>query len=289
MKYVLILAFCLATLFFIDTASASTYGVVTGSTVNVRSYAQISYNLVSQVNRGQKVQILDVDGDFFRVHVGDYSYVYISRDWVNISSTRGTVNYHGLFIYDLPCHEDGHPIGSLHSGMSVTVVSRFDDWLGIIHEDGYVFVEATHIAIPHFVELQPSTINDNTAGSLGLADDIVNFAMRYLGTRYVFGGKTPSGFDCSGLMVYVMRNFDISLYRRSADMARNGVHVNRGDIQRADLLFFATMGGNRISHVGLYIGGGQMIHSANVSTGVRISNIHSDYFRTRFVTARRVI
>jgi len=267
-----------------DTASASTHGVVTANSVNVRSYADVnSDNRVSQVNRNQAVEILDVDGDFFRVHVGDLQYVYIARQFVSITQTLGTINYDMVSIYNLPRHEGGEPISQLMSGQTITLTSGYENWLGFYYMDEPAFIEATHVAIPAFVQLPAARI------SLALADEIVQFAHRYLGTRYVFGGTTPSGFDCSGFMTYVMNQFGISLYRRSADMARNGVQVNRRDIAPADLLFFATGGGGRISHVGMYIGGGRMIHAPNARDGVRITDINSSYWSPRFVTARRVI
>lgn len=285
MKLVLMIAICLGAVWFMsDIADASTRGVVTANSVNVRSYADVNGdNRVTQVNRGQAVEVLDVDGNFFRVHVSGYEYVYIYRDFVNITETVGTVNYYTIYVYDLPRQEGGQPISKLFSGQVITLTSGFENWFGFTYMDEPAFVEAANVAIPAFVQLPAARI------SFTLADDVVAFARQYLGSRYVFGGMSPSGFDCSGFMVYIMQNFDISLYRRSSDMARNGVQVNRSDISPGDLVFFATGGGGRISHVGLYIGGGQMIHAANPRCGVRISNIHSDYFRTRFVTARRVL
>ena len=285
MKYVLMIAICIGAVWFMsDTADASTRGVVTGNNVNVRSYADVnSNNRVTQVSRGQAVEVLDVDGDFFRVHVGDLKYVYISRDFINITETVGTINYDWIYFYDLPRDEGGQRIGQFISGQTITLTSAFYNWLGFTFMDEPAFIEATHVAKPAFVQLPSARI------SFTLADEVVEFAKRYFGYRYVFGGTTPSGFDCSGFMVYIMGHFGISLYRRSTDMARNGVQVNRSDIMPGDLLFFATMGGGRVSHVGMYIGGGRMIHAANSRCGVRFSDIHSDYFRTRFVTARRVI
>ena len=285
MKFVLMIAICLGAIWLVaDVASASTSGVVTANNVNVRSYADVnSDNRISQVNRGRVVEVLGVDGDFYRVHVGELEYVYIFRQFVNIIETLGTVNFSLVYVYDLPRHEGGQPISHLFGGEVITITSGFENWFGFTYMDESAFIEATHVAIPYFVQLPESRI------SLSLADEVVQFAKQFLGYRYVHGGATPSGFDCSGFMTYIMRNFNISLYRRSSDMARNGVHVNRSDISTADLLFFATGGGGRISHVGLYIGGGRMIHAPNVRDGVRITDINSNYWSPRFVTARRVI
>jgi len=286
MKFVLMIAICLGAIWLMaDVASASTRGVVTANNVNVRSYADVdSDNRVSQVNRGQVVEVLGVDSGFYRVHVGEFEYVYIYRQFINITETLGTVNFSSVYVYDLPRHEGGQPISHLVGGEVITVTSSVENWFTFTYMDEPAFIEATHVAIPYFVQLPEVRI------SLSLADEVVQFAKQFLGYRYVFGGTTPSGgFDCSGFMIYVMRHFDVSLYRRSSDMARNGVQVSRSNIAPADLLFFATGGGGRISHVGLYIGGGRMIHAPNARDGVRITDINSSYWSPRFVTARRVI
>ena len=275
----------LCALIMIDTAYADTRGVVTGNVVNVRSSAEVNdANRIMQVPRGTEVEITGADGDFFRVNVGELEAVYISSDWVRVSETRGDLTYL-VMVYNLPRELGGYSIGSLNGGTSIVVTGEFYDWYEFYYADGFAFVETTHVTIPEFVELSRARI----PGISGLGDEIADFALTLLGIRYVHGGMSRNGFDCSGFVGYVLRQFDISVYRRSVDMARNGVHVNRGDIERGDLLFFATTGGSRISHVGIYIGGGRMVHAANRRSGVRISDINNSYFAPRFVTARRVV
>jgi len=277
----------LCTLLITNTVHAYTRGVVTGEVVNVRAYSEINYsNRLFQVNRGQALEILGVCGDFFRANINGVENVYISRDWVQISETSGTLNYSSLFIYDLPRQEGGVPISQVNGDSTITVVSSFESWFGINYNGALAFVEKSYLSIPYFVELQTARI----PGATTFGQEIVAFAKQYLGTRYAFGGTTSAGFDCSGFMLYIMRNFGISLNRVSRDQAANGVHVNRSDIQPADLVFFAASpGGSRITHVGMYIGGGQFIHASTWNTGVRISELNSNHHSTRFVTARRVI
>ena len=119
--------------------------------------------------------------------------------------------------------------------------------------------------------------------------DVVNYAKQYLGYRYVYGGSTPStGFDCSGFTSYVYKHFGISLSRSSKAQASNGRAVSKSDLQVGDILCFArTSGSKTVGHVGIYIGGGKFIHSANSNTGVIISNVDgAGYY---YITARRVI
>jgi len=277
----------LCTLLISTTAYAYTRGVVTGEVVNVRAYSEINYgNRLFQVNRGEVIEIVGVCGDFFRANIDGSENVYISREWVEILETSGTLSDCSIFIYDLPRQEGGVPISQADSNLAVTVVSSFENWFGIIYGGELAFVEKSYLSIPYFVELQTAHIP--TATTLG--QEIVEFAKQYLGARYVWGGTTPAGFDCSGFMTYILRNFGISVNRSSRDMVRNGVHVDRSDIQPADLVFFsASPGGSRITHVGMYIGGGRFIHASTWNTGVRISDFNSAYHRPRFVAARRVI
>ncbi len=120
--------------------------------------------------------------------------------------------------------------------------------------------------------------------------EIIDYAKRFLGVKYVWGGTTSKGFDCSGYVQYVFNHFDISLSRTSAAQAKNGTAVKKADLLPGDLVFFDTDGGkNRINHVGIYIGGGKMIHSSSQHKGVVISAIDSGFYSKTYMTARRVL
>jgi len=103
--------------------------------------------------------------------------------------------------------------------------------------------------------------------------EVVSIAKRYLGARYVWGAEGPNTFDCSGFTMYVYRQVGVSLPRVSRDQIHAGQRVSRSDLQPGDLVFF----GNPIHHVGIYVGGGMMIHSPRTGDVVKISPLHSDY------------
>lgn len=111
---------------------------------------------------------------------------------------------------------------------------------------------------------------------------VLDYAYRFLGTPYVWGGTTPSGFDCSGFTQYVYRNFGVNLPRVSRSQATSGTKVSYANLQAGDLVFFGTGG---ISHVGIYIGGGNMIHSPRPGKSVEITTMRYH----NFITARRVL
>ena len=119
---------------------------------------------------------------------------------------------------------------------------------------------------------------------------LVDFAMQFNGYPYVWAGNTPSGFDCSGFTQYVVQNvygYDIT---HSTDIqAGYGSYVAWGEWAPGDLVFFTNTGGSGYySHVGIYIGDGQMIHAENEDTGVRISSLYSDYYSSHYATAVRL-
>lgn len=115
---------------------------------------------------------------------------------------------------------------------------------------------------------------------------LVNEAAKYLGTKYVYGGTSPSGFDCSGLVQYACRKQGISVGRSSRDQFGNGVSVSRENLQPGDLVFFKK--GGSISHVGIYAGNGQMIHSPQTGKTVCYTSIDTLSRRASYAGARRV-
>lgn len=276
--------FLLITILFSTTAYANnTYAVVIGSVVNLRTYGEISYtNRIAQTTRGTIIKIHGTSGEFFRATVDGLAYVYISREWVRITQTTGTVTAEYARVLDLPYEAGGVEIAVAHYGDFLTVTSVYENWYGIEFGGEIAFVEQKNVEIPYFAELPTARLGNS------LADIIIENAKNYIGTRYLWGGTSPAGFDCSGFMVYLLSPHGINLYRRSRDMAHNGVHVSRDMLQRGDLVFFNSGGNGPINHVGMYIGYGQFIHSSSQSGGgVRIDNLNNAH--NRFVTARRVI
>ncbi len=124
-------------------------------------------------------------------------------------------------------------------------------------------------------------------------NNILKDAEKYLGTPYKFGGITSSGFDCSGFTVKVFEENDFKLPRRSSDQAEAGQEIDIKDVKPGDLLFFATAGGSKVSHVGIVhdIGNDgevKFIH-ASTSKGVIISSLNEKYWNQAYLHAQRVL
>ena len=131
---------------------------------------------------------------------------------------------------------------------------------------------------------------ESSVGSSSEGKEVVEFAKKYLGYKYVAGGSSPStGFDCSGFTTYVFRNFGVSLNRSSKDQIKNGTAVSKSNLQPGDIVIFKNQGKTAIGHVGIYIGSGNFIHAANKKEGVVITALSSSYYSQRYVGARRVI
>ena len=119
----------------------------------------------------------------------------------------------------------------------------------------------------------------------GKGSNVVATAQQYIGSKYIYGGTTPKGFDCSGFTSYVYKLHGVSLSRTAAGQYSNGVAVNRSDLQPGDLVMFGRSG---INHVAIYVGGGKIVHAANASRGVTIDTINSGYYNKTYVGARRI-
>jgi cell wall-associated NlpC family hydrolase len=111
---------------------------------------------------------------------------------------------------------------------------------------------------------------------------VVGIAMQYLGIPYVYGGASPSGFDCSGFVMYVFAQVGVSLPHNAAAQYGYGMPVSRDQLQPGDLVFF-----NGLGHDGIYIGGGQFIHSPHTGDVVKISSL-SGWYSSTWVGARRL-
>jgi len=113
----------------------------------------------------------------------------------------------------------------------------------------------------------------------------------FKGGKYVWGGTSPKGFDCSGYVQYLYKKHNINLPRTAWAQSKKGEPVNIHNLQKGDLLFFLTdkKRGIPVTHVGIYLGNGKFIHAASRKKGIIISPIDHGYYAQKFVSARRVV
>lgn len=182
----------------------------------------------------------------------------------------------------------GTVLGTLQFGDAVTVTGTCsNDWRRISYNGMTGYVSGSYLtdSKPDLSTYDPSTAV--TTGS-GTATEIANFAYSFVGYSYVYGGASPStGFDCSGLMYYVLTQYGYSMNRVADDQMNQGSYVERSNLQVGDLVFFGY--GDYADHVGMYIGNGNFVHASTPSTGVRVNSLNETYYTTRYIGARRII
>jgi cell wall-associated NlpC family hydrolase len=140
--------------------------------------------------------------------------------------------------------------------------------------------------IDRFLIVTPIPFPDSKSPELGEA--IVQTASRFIGTPYRWGGNSrQDGVDCSGLTLTVFRLNGLKLPRSSYAQYQKGRPVPRHALKKGDLVFFDTKGGGRVSHVGIYSGSGGFIHAPGRGKDVRKASIANDYFKSRYIGARR--
>ncbi len=222
---------------------------------------------------------------------------YISGNSVNFRKTPNTT---------------GEIITKLTRNTKVTVFEQSDGWAEIEYDGNRGYVSIDYISDTEIqttsrssesrtntakTETEKNTNTQSTAKSASqepkvtgtfTGADVVAYAKKYLGCKYVYGGSSPSGFDCSGFTSYVYKHFGVSLSRTSSGQASNGRKVSKGELQVGDIVCFSSSSkSKKIGHVGIYIGGGKFIHAANSRKGVITSNVTGGGYY--FVTASRVI
>jgi hypothetical protein len=156
------------------------------------------------------------------------------------------------------------------------------------------YVHASFIAWTQMAALEEGNDGGRTereaghGGGASGGNEIVDFAMRYEGHPYVYAGDGPRAFDCSGFTMFVIgKTLGIDITHDMFVQYDMGSQVGRNDLQPGDLVFFKNTFRRGLSHTGIYIGGGQFIHAENESTGVRISDLDSDYYSSRWYGAVR--
>lgn len=169
----------------------------------------------------------------------------------------------------------------LWQGNRVKVIGQSSGWYKIRLSDGRTgWVSGAYLKLDTQATTRQQKINT-----------VIATAKSLLGTPYVWGGRSfaDGGYDCSGFTQYVYGKVGITLNRVSVDQAKQGLAVSRANLQPGDLVFYSFAGDGRISHVGIYIGYGKMIHSPKAGDVVKTTDITTEYWRSRFITARRVI
>lgn len=167
------------------------------------------------------------------------------------------------------------------SNTNVMVIGKYEDWYRVEDSEGQGWMSSQYVSVQN-----PGHIPEMTM----LGEQIVEYGKKFIGTPYVWGGSNLSkGVDCSGFTQEIYKNFDIDINRISNMQALNGRTISKNDLKTGDLVFFDTNGVNqgRISHVGVYAGDGEFIHSSS-SRGISIAKLDNSYYKRNYVKSVRL-
>ncbi|NHW33690.1 C40 family peptidase [Paenibacillus aceris] len=147
------------------------------------------------------------------------------------------------------------------------------------------------ISTPHQADAATNSTIEASITATSRASQVIGIGKNYLGRPYQFGARAgqTSTFDCSSFTQYVFKRAGVNLPRTSKDQAHVGSYVSRSNLRAGDLVFFSIPGKpGVINHVAIYMGNGNLLHTYGAG-GVRITNIHSGTWSSRYMTARRVL
>lgn len=279
-------------------AESAKTGVVTGDTVNFRSSPNTSARILDQLERGTKVTILGSEGDWYKVSYNDAS-GWINEEYVTVRDEKiadGVVSENNVNVRSKP-DTSSEILTKLDKGAKVNIYEHSGGWYRIsIGEDRFGWMNGDFIKI-YEEKVSRGVVegSDTAAGldqpadeNLDIRQQIVAYAKKLLGVRYVSGGYSTKGFDCSGFVGYVLDRFGISHDRTAKELSQSGKAKKRDDLQPGDLVFFDTNGGhNSINHVGIYIGNNKFIHASSyLNRRVTISSLGDSYYSRNYMKAK---
>ena len=279
---------------------------VTASALRLRSGAGTNTATLDYASQNEVVVLLDRIGDWYKVNY-NLQIGFMHKNYLRTATREnaelgyGRVNGSGVNVRSGP--GTGYSaLGKAYTGDSAYIIGINAGWYKVIFQSaiGYIrsdYLDLTEIPYenqdsdqePLFFRGGQSTGRPVSPEALkGVsAEAIIATAKQYIGVPYVWGGSTPSGFDCSGFVQYVFARHGIALPRTSAQQYTVGTWVAKSNLRPGDLVFYNTSGSG-VSHLGIYIGNGQFIH-ASTSRGVMISEMSNSYWSARYYGARRIL
>jgi len=300
-------------------AEGSKTGVVKGDILNIRKSPSTSATILEQLEKGTNVSIVDSSNGWYKVTYKGIT-GWVSGEYITVkqasstSSSKSTINANDVNLRK-SASTDALVLRTFKKGTSVDVLSSSGNWCKVRTSDGTVgwvfrdFVNAAASSAKTTTTTANKTTSrgteavrqessndgkeETTSSSVSSTrQNLIAYAKKFLGVRYVYGGTSPKGFDCSGFVYYTYSNFGIKLERVAADQARQGTKVSKANLLPGDLVFFDTNGGkNYINHVGIYIGDGKFIHASSGSNArkVVISSLNDSFYSNAYMSARRFL
>ena len=323
----LIISVCVSALYITASAGVIAYGAATvdATSLNIRTGPDTTYPIVKTVPHDEKIVILEkTNAEWYHaVYSGVEGYVatlYL-KNVVTAENFKATGKLTGddVFLRSEPS-TSASLLGSCDAGTKVVIIGINNGWFKVVYDDatGYIrsdFVNlvsdtpasapASGSAVSKSTVDSQQTSTTSTASASSSSDtahqpsaeeltqrqQLVSFALQFVGGSYVYGGTSPSvGFDCSGLAYYVFHHFNYDITRTaSSQYAHDGTSISKSDLQPGDLVFFSSNGGYSVTHVGIYIGNNQFVHASCPKIGIVVSDLDSSYYSGVWYGAKSVL
>ena len=208
-------------------------------------------------------------------HADEYTIEGLTAD--SVSSYELVSEESGVMVMSSP-YDCGAGLFLLEEGETAEVTAQLDGWVRIRTEAGEGYVQLKDDV--YCYEVVETTVDPE----MGLRQDIVNYALQFVGNRYVWGGTDPNfGADCSGFTQYVMEHVaGVALSHSARAQSGEGETIDRSQLKPGDLVFYSSKG--RIDHVAIYMGEGQIVHASSSKNGIRVSNLDNSRSPVKFVS-----
>ncbi len=260
--------------------------------LNVRASAEEDSKVVGKMESDAGCEILDVKGNMAHITSGSVE-GYVNLDYLvtgpeaveyaqSAVKETATVSCDGLKL-----REDKSTDAPVYSmvayGEQLEVIEKDDEWVAVKYDGKKLYVAADYVSVG--IQLKTALNMTEFLYGSGVSDvrmELCEYAKKFVGNPYVWGGTSlTKGADCSGFVLSVYAKYGISLPHSSRAQANCGKRISMSEARPGDLVFYAK--GKRINHVGIYIGGGQIVNASSPKTGIRIANA---YYRTPVAVVR---
>jgi cell wall-associated NlpC family hydrolase len=307
--------FLFANIFSVHASAAGTelktgIAFVDASSLRLRSSPSTNSKALDYAYDNEVVVLLGKSGEWYKVSY-NLQTGYMHSKYLDVSTRENAELGYGRVTGNKVNVRSGPGTGykSLASAAindTAYIIGINNKWFKVIYGDTVGYIRSDYLALteipyenrdsgktPLFFRGGKSTGVTPSASALKgysskpTASAIIATAKKYIGVPYVWGGSTPSGFDCSGFVQYVFKAHGIQLPRTSKQQYGVGTYVSKSNLKAGDLVFFDTEG-NGVSHLGIYIGNNQFIHASS-SKGVIITSLSNTYWAPRYYGAKRIL
>ena len=280
-------------------------GFVNATSLRLRSSAATTASVLDTAVRGECVAVIAKEGDWYKVNY-NLQEGYMHADYLSVSTKEnaelgyGTILGTGVNLRTGP--GTSYPIAAVSSkGDRCYILGINQGWYKVQFSGKTCYIRSDFVELAEIPYENPDSPNSpqyyRGGKSIGTASSasavpaavtgsqILAEAQKYLGCPYRAGGASPSGFDCSGFVYYVLKQVGLSPQRTPSGQYGMGVPVEKSSLQIGDLVFF---GSGSITHAGIYAGNGQFIHAPNSRSTVSYSDLTTGYWAQNYYGACRV-